>query len=361
MAQPECCQSEKNREPWITGALDTPSGEIPIVSTTLDKKDRMGRLRARVSGFRMRYTVKPGLYAAGRPNADSPILVSTNYKLSFDILRSSIEGLDAYLLVLDTKGINVWCAAGKGTFGTEELVSRIRSTNLERIVRHRRIVLPQLGAPGVRAHVVRKETRFRVSYGPVYARDIPKYLENGFRATDAMRTVRFTLKERFVLTPMEIVPGYKKYLVYCAAVFVLFGLQPEGILFRPALTGGLHFVFLGALGILAGGVLTPLLLPVLPFRSFSLKGLVTGLIVCAVYWALLLRGAGMGIHITAMVFLLFPALSSYFALNFTGSTPFTGMSGVKKEVKAAVPVYIVSASVSLVLFTLYKIETWGIP
>jgi hypothetical protein len=232
--------------------------------------------------------------------------------------------------------------------------------NLERLVRHRRIVLPQLGASGVRAHVVRKETGFSVSYGPVYAKDIPQYLENGFRATDAMRTVRFSLKERFVLTPMEVVPLYKKFLLYCVAVLVLFGLQPEGIQFRSALLVGWHFLLLGALGILSGGFLTPLLLSVLPFRSFSLKGLVTGLVVCALYWGLLLRGTDTGIYITALVFLLFPALSSYLALNFTGAMPFTNMSGVKKEVSAAVPAYIVIAAVSIVLFVLYKLETWGL-
>lgn len=308
----------------------------------------------------MRYRVDPGLYAVGHPDENSPILVSANYKLSFDILRSSLDGLDAFILVLDTKGINVWCAAGKGTFGTEELVSRIRSTNLESIVRHRRIVLPQLGAPGVRAHLVRKETGFSVSYGPVYAKDILQYLENGFRATDTMRTVRFSLKERFVLTPIEIVSAYKKFLLFCVAVLVLFGLQPEGILFRSALSGGWHFILLGALGIFSGGFLTPLLLPLLPFRSFSLKGLMTGLVVCALYWGLLLRGSDTGIYITAIVFLLFPALSSYLALNFTGATPFTNVSGVKKEVKVAVPLYITAVSIALILFILYKVETWGL-
>jgi CO dehydrogenase/acetyl-CoA synthase gamma subunit (corrinoid Fe-S protein) len=86
--------------------------------TRLSGKDRMGRFRSRVSGFRMYYRVDPGLYAVGSPNTDSPVLVSANYKLSFNTLRSNLDGLDAYILVLDTKGINVWCAAGKGTFGT---------------------------------------------------------------------------------------------------------------------------------------------------------------------------------------------------------------------------------------------------
>lgn len=307
----------------------------------------------------MRYFVEPGLYAAGRPDGDSPVLVTANYKLSFDSLRSSLEGIDAYILVLDTGGINVWCAAGKGTFGTGELVRRIKAAGLERLVSHRRVVLPQLGAPGISAHLVRKETGFRVSYGPVHAKDIPRYLHNGFRATTPMRKVRFGLGARLVLIPMEVLPLWKKFLVFAAAVLLLSGLGPEGILFKETVTGGVPLIYLGLIAVFSGTVLTPLLLPLLPFRSFSLKGLVAGIVTVAAYY-LLRRGTTEGFYLPAAMFLFFPAVSSYLALNFTGASTFTNMSGVKKEVRAAVPAYIVSAAVSIVLFALYKAETWGI-
>jgi hypothetical protein len=85
-------------------------------------------------------------------------------------------------LILDTKGINVWCAAGKGTFGTDELVGRILKTGLSEIVSHRKLVLPQLGAPGVSAHEVTKQTGFSVVYGPVRAKDIKAFLDSGFQS-----------------------------------------------------------------------------------------------------------------------------------------------------------------------------------
>ena len=75
----------------------------------------------------MNYKVDPGLYALGAPDADSPVLVSANFKMSFDLLREALPGRNAWILVLDTDGINVWCAAGKGTFGTEELAGMDRS------------------------------------------------------------------------------------------------------------------------------------------------------------------------------------------------------------------------------------------
>ena len=89
---------------------------------------------------------QPGLYALGKPGKQSEIFVTANYKYSLDLLRKSLRGRDAWILVLNTKGINVWCAAGKGTFGTSELVLRIRAVRLEQYVDHRRIILPQPGA-----------------------------------------------------------------------------------------------------------------------------------------------------------------------------------------------------------------------
>jgi CO dehydrogenase/acetyl-CoA synthase gamma subunit (corrinoid Fe-S protein) len=76
---------------------------------------------------RHRYRIEPGLYAVGTPGSDSPVLVTANYKMSFDALRRELGGLDAWILVLETDGINVWCAAGKGTFGTEEVPPPARS------------------------------------------------------------------------------------------------------------------------------------------------------------------------------------------------------------------------------------------
>ena len=75
------------------------------------------------------------------------------------------------------KGINVWCAAGKGTFGTDELAERIASSGLNRVVTHRKLILPQLAGPGVAAHLVPKLAGFKVIYGPVRAKDLPAFME----------------------------------------------------------------------------------------------------------------------------------------------------------------------------------------
>ncbi|RMF42006.1 MAG: acetyl-CoA synthase subunit gamma, partial [Deltaproteobacteria bacterium] len=151
---------------FVAGWLDTPVGVVPQVATHLRWQDHGGAILMRWGIGRFRYAIAPGLYAVGNPNPESEVLVTANYKLSFDHLRRHLAGRDLWILVLDTKGINVWCAAGKGTFGTDELVRRIRASRLEELVSHRRLILPQLGAPGVAAHKVKEQTGFRVSYGP---------------------------------------------------------------------------------------------------------------------------------------------------------------------------------------------------
>ena len=148
---------------------------VQTISSDWSLEDHLGQFRCRVSSYRNSYIVQPGLYAVGTPDNGSDVFVSANYKLSFDILRRSLKGINAWILVLDTKGINVWCAAGKRTFGTDELIRRISAVHLDKVVSHRRVIVPQLGAPGIAAHLVVKKTGFRVSYGPVDARDIPAY------------------------------------------------------------------------------------------------------------------------------------------------------------------------------------------
>jgi len=165
-----CCNkaTEAPNARWITGLQSTPMGNIPLVSTQLSIHDHVGSWKARWGVHRMHYRIEPGLYGIGHPNENSCVFVTANYKMSFDRLRKELNGVDAWILVLDTKGINVWCAAGKGTFDTEELIRRISDVGLAKIVNHKTLILPQLGAVGVAAHKVLKATGFHVKYGPVF-------------------------------------------------------------------------------------------------------------------------------------------------------------------------------------------------
>jgi len=315
-----CTQSRK----------ETP--RIRTADSTITIADRFDHFLARWGRNRMGHTVRPGLYRLGNPDEDSPVFASANYTLSFDALRSALAGIDAYLLVLDTKGINVWCAAGKGTFGSAELVRSIECTDLAYVVRHRTIILPQLGAPGVSWPEVMRRSGFKVEYGPVRAGDLPRYLKT-HTATPEMRSVRFPLFDRLVLIPVE--------LVHAAL---------------PAIAGALILFFFagplaalaGVTAVLAGTVAFPILLPFIPTRDFSTKGLILGTSAALPFagtFALNTSGpVWMNAAGAGMALLVMPAVTAYLALNFTGCSTFTSRTGVKNEIFRYVPVMAVMAA-----------------
>src|SRR3990167_1217350 len=343
----QCCEKSASAPP------------VSTVSSDLTLREYIEHIRCRISGLRIRYAVKPGLYAVGNPDNDSDVFVSANYKMSFDILRRALKGMNAWILVLDTKGINVWCAAGKGTFGTDELIKRIGASQLENTVSHRRIIVPQLGAPGVAAHIVQQKTGFRISYGPVDARDIRQYIEAGYKATEEMRRIKFTFWDRLALTPMELLPALKGYVLYVLLIFFIIGLKPSEIVFKDGLADGLPFIFLGFLAVLAGALVTPLLLPFVPFRSFVVKGWFVGVVFILIGINNIPIATPTNVFY-AFSFLFFPLASSYIALQFTGSTVFTGMSGVKKELRFALPVYMSGTFISLALLVFFRLNQWGV-
>jgi hypothetical protein len=340
------CRCKKKREHWITGEQETPAGKIPKVGTALMLRDKIGALKVRSAIDRNRYTIPPGLYAAGKPTADSPVFVSANYKLSFDHLRGALTGIDGWIMVLDTQGVNVWCAAGKGTFGTEEIVNRVEQTQLEQIVSHRRLIVPQLGAPGVSAPEVAKQCGFSIIYGPVRAEDIPSFLADHFTATAEMRRVRFTLRDRIAVIPVELVIWFRQALGLAVLLALLSGISRSGF----TLANAPRAFGLVSAAWLTGGALVPVLLPWLPGRAFSIKGLWAALVL----WAVLGTAGLMGSTdlIEGGWALVLIATVSFMALNFTGTSTYTSMSGVKKEMKIAIPIQLLAALGGTVLIIL---------
>lgn len=351
---------KKELPPFANGTITTPAGPVFRVVSDWSRADTWGMVKSRIGAFRMNYTVAPGLYVVGDPTKDSDVFVTANYKLSFDILRRELKGMNAWVLVLDTKSINVWCAAGKGTFGTDELIKRVSAAGLDKVVSHRRLILPQLGAVGVSASEVLKATGFRVSFGPVQASDIPAYVRADYKKTAAMSIAKFPMKDRLVLTPMEINPAMKKFPWFAGAILLIFGLQPSGILFRDAWFNGWPFLLLGLLTVFAGAFVTPVLLPYVPFRSFAIKGWIVGLVSVFLSVRLLNLPGMQDLLVFGATYLFFPAMASYIALQFTGSTTFTGMSGVRKELKIGIPLYIGAAGISIVLMIVFKLREWGL-
>jgi acetyl-CoA decarbonylase/synthase complex subunit gamma len=322
---------------WLT----TAAGRVPQISCALRAADHLGAWKARWGINRMRYLVPPGLYAIGEPSADAPVLVTANYKMSYDLVRRALAGRSVWLLVLETYGINVWCAAGKGTFGTGELVRRIAESRLASVVSHRGLILPMLGAPGVAAHEVKRRSGFTVSYGPIRSQDLPAYLDQDAKVTPEMRRLSFTLYERLVLVPVEIVLVLKSLALTGAVLFAAaFALAGQGAALRVLAA------YLGA--VFTGIALAPVLLPWLPGRSFALKGAAAGLAFSAAFYGFA-GGALWGLPVQIACFLAPPAVSAFYTLNFTGCTTYTSRSGVRKEMRLSLPVMAAALLVSLIL------------
>ncbi len=343
---------------WISDFIETAVGKIPRVETALSFRDRLGSWKCRwARAYRMNYPVEPGLYAVGSPDSGSPVFVSANYKMSFDILRSRLTGMSAWILVLDTQGINVWCAAGKRTFSTDEIVDKINETDLSNVVRHKTLIVPQLGAPGVSAHEVRKRSGYRVVYGPVRASDIPEFMNNNMKASPKMRRVRFKLLDRLALSPMEVLMwgrrmfwGTRAWIIIAVLLFVS-GIDRTGFQLGKVVRFGLPGIIMYSTAFLSGSLFAPLLLPWLPGRAFSTKGAVLGLaLAAAAGWYRWGAAASVGLRLNILAWLfLVPAISSFIAVTFVGSSTYTSSSGVFKEMKRAVPVQLTLIGVGILL------------
>lgn len=312
-------------------------------------------MKARLGINRDQYAVPAGIYAIGYPDENSPVLVTANYKLTVDKLRMELSGLNLWILIIDTKGVNVWCAAGKGTFSTEEIIYRIKKCKLKKLINHNKLILPQLSAPGVSAYQITKFTGFNVTYGPVCAKDIKEFLVNGYKATAEMRKVNFRLLDRITVSPIESIMTIK-YLPFIFMFFILIQFlsnSSEGLI--QVLESGLLNTAAYAIGIIIGTILFPMFLPMLPFRMFSMKALPLGLI-----WSSVVIKYSSVFHFSNSILisisnlLLLTSIISYLAMNFTGSTTFTSLSGVKKETLFTVPAIGVASLVAITLMIVQK-------
>lgn len=326
---------------WITIS----NQKIPRIKPQKTWKDLLGTLQVRLGFNRMSYKIPTGLYAIGHPKDTSKVIVSANYKLTFDVIRQALVGENVWLLILDTKGINVWCAAGKGTFGSKELIYQIEKCQLKKLVNHRNLILPQLGATSMEPHLIKKYTGFDITYGPIRAADLKPFLKSR-QVTEKMRQVNFNIMDRLILTPIELIHNLS-FLIGFLVIATLLNVIVSINLFYlvPGLT----------LAIIISSVIFPIALPYLPFKSFSMKSI--PLIIPYLYLLnqTSLYPMNQSIYYKGSHFILLSLLIMYQSFNFTGSTTFTSFSGVKKESQ-----YLTILSVSALLIAMILIILGGV-
>jgi NAD-dependent dihydropyrimidine dehydrogenase PreA subunit len=148
------------------------------------------------------FPTRTGLRVIGQPGPEAPVFITCNFDLTVRRVTAALQGLDCYLLVAPSHGINVWCAAGGGMFNAHSVTSVVKTSRIGEKVSHRLLILPQLSAPGIDIGRVEDEIGWRCTFGPVYAQDIPGYVANEFKKTDEMRCAKFPLGDRLEMAVM---------------------------------------------------------------------------------------------------------------------------------------------------------------
>jgi ferredoxin len=166
---------------------------------------------------------KTGLIRIGAPDRNSLVFLTCNYRLTLERVKKALRGVDCYLLVANSRGINVWCAATGGLLTNHDVVSVLKTSGIEELVDHRKVVLPQLAATGVEEKTLRRMTGWKVIWGPVYAKDIPAFMENKLMKTTEMRMVGFTWTERIEMAvawafPISVVSALIAFAFWRGAI-----------------------------------------------------------------------------------------------------------------------------------------------
>jgi NAD-dependent dihydropyrimidine dehydrogenase PreA subunit len=162
------------------------------------------------------FPCRTGLQRIGNPGRQAPVLLTGNFRLTVERVKRALHGVDCYLLVANSRGVNVWCAATGGLLTNHDVISVLKTSGIEHLVDHRRLILPQLAATGIEGAVVHKKTGWNVVWGPVAARAIPAFLAGGLEKTVAMRTVTFPWPQR-----LEMAVAWAFPISFVAVLLVL--------------------------------------------------------------------------------------------------------------------------------------------
>jgi ubiquinone/menaquinone biosynthesis C-methylase UbiE len=205
----ECGYDTQITSSWWLGSLvlfeAVPQGEIPSRDKFIGQLKHQPSIKTMLKNLAELFfrilppypKTRPGLYAVGEPDEYSPVLVTGSYDLTVRrLVRAIDKRVNAWVLVVDTAGINVWCAAGAGFFSAEKVIAALKTSRLAKIVSHKALILPQLAAGGVDGWKIREATGWEVNWGPVHAENISEYLTADQTKNEEMSRVRFPLLNR---------------------------------------------------------------------------------------------------------------------------------------------------------------------
>jgi ubiquinone/menaquinone biosynthesis C-methylase UbiE/ferredoxin len=241
--------------------------------------------------------VMPGLRRIGTPDRDSPVVVTGNFHLTVRRVEKALACQNCYLLVAQSKGINVWCASSGGEMNTHSIITALKTSDIESLVDHRKLILPQLSAPGIDTKLVNKVSGWQGKWGPIYASSLPEFLANGHTKTQGQRRVRFDLPFRM---EMLFAMNSLLWLFFTAIALAI----------HPAWAVVMTLIFWGVGFILYAGYY------ILPFKSGWSKALILAIAVIAVFVGISEHATGSPGHYTGwMIFTSLVILSIGFDLR----------------------------------------------
>ncbi|MBN1803143.1 MAG: methyltransferase domain-containing protein [Candidatus Lokiarchaeota archaeon] len=301
-------------------------------------KSHLKILRCLLTGQVDSVPIEPGIYQSGNPNKDSPILVTANYEYSYIKLLKHLKGIDAWILCVDSNGINVWCAARGNDFGNRQLLEAVEATGIQAITEGRTLILPQLAAGGVSIPNLPKNSdkfKFQVKYGPVWSSTLPEYLKFDMKEkNEKMRILKFNLSHRMRAWITHTTFLFRKiFLVPILAFFFIFLILafPFGQIWTHKSLIFLEIV----LWILITNVLISMLFPLSSFsRKFIYKSLFFGILNLIALGSISYLIHGQNPFILWMIIFQF-WLGFFSTMSFSGYT----MTTNPKEIQAEYPLF----------------------
>ena len=190
--------------------------------------------------------VEPGLRTLGNPDHKAPVFVTSNFHLTVRRVEKALSEIDAWLLVVPTKGINVWCSSAGGEMTAHNLLTVMKTSRIQDRVTHRRLILPQLSAPGIDRKLLKEKSGWSADFGPVYAKDIPAFLELDHKKTAELCRVRYPSRFRF-----EMLLCMNAFL-WAAFTFMLIFIRPSWAILLSAFFWGAGIILYGGYPYLPG-------------------------------------------------------------------------------------------------------------
>ena len=275
--------------------------------------------------------IEPGIYKSGNPTQESPIIVTANYDYTYIRVMRDLKGIDAWVLAVDSRGINVWCAARGNNFGNDQLIEAVKATGIREISSKKFLIMPQLSAGGVsmpKLYEKSVEFPFKIRYGPVWSKDLPEYLETR-QKTKKMRLAKFTIKHR-----MKAGVGHTSFLE--RKIFLKFAIIPLVILIALGIFDTTWIPKLLVIGevllsVAVINIFIAVFIPITTFtRRFVIKGYILGAL-GAIIQSILTLIIHQSIIYIVFTFTFYYWVGFFSTMSFSGSTMATSPSEIQNE------------------------------